>query len=147
MFKLLCLLFWAHGVPPCATYESLSINIHCSLGSGCIPICANIYIPEFDSYMKNYKLEFDIGKTRRKADKRYEKARVKLLGSFGSRPYSFISVEFIYHVIYLFVSCLIPFFHFSSTRCHFIISFLNTIALFLKFVMLSFAGEIAIQNK
>ena len=43
-------------------------------GSGISPICANIYLSELDSFLMNYKEEFDREPQRRKTTKEYEKA-------------------------------------------------------------------------
>lgn len=44
-------------------------------GSGMSPILANIYLSELDSFIENYKADFDEGKTNRKRDKAYNKAK------------------------------------------------------------------------
>ena len=43
-------------------------------GSGISPICANIYLSELDSFLMNYKGDFDREPRRRKTTKEYEKA-------------------------------------------------------------------------
>lgn len=44
-------------------------------GSGMSPILANIYLSELDSFIENYKMDFDEGKANRKTGKNYVKAR------------------------------------------------------------------------
>ena len=46
-------------------------------GSGCSPICANIYMSELDTFIENYRLDFNVGKTKRPANKEYERTRHK----------------------------------------------------------------------
>jgi len=46
-------------------------------GSGCSPICANIYMSELDTFIESYKMSFNIGKAKRPASREYEKIRRK----------------------------------------------------------------------
>jgi|SRR5665648_1248 len=47
-------------------------------GSGASPILANIYLSELDTFMENYKLDFDTENKKRSISKAYNKARGKL---------------------------------------------------------------------
>ena len=46
-------------------------------GSGVSPILANIYLSELDRYLEKYQEQFRVGTQKRKASKKYERARQK----------------------------------------------------------------------